>query len=322
MTQAIGVYSKLLVCPEASLGVPPTTLTGKILQLPINTVSLTAKQNTSKSNTLTGRRDATEAIMGNNDVSGNIVVPNDLKAIGWLLAMAFGSPTTTAIEGQTGFYKHVFKPSKTQPSFSVEKYFQATQIYLYSGCKVSKISASYGGDGELTRTFDILGCKETLPAATMGTATDVGFVRSGNFQAGILLDGTAAQIVTSVTLDTDLGLDNNGFSIGGGGFRTRINEGIITPSGKLTAFFDDNTLMEKAINGTETKIEITETVGTSSLKTILNKVKFARNTPGIPGQGGITQELDFNAFRASDSDPECIQYELVNDVASYAFTGV
>ena len=318
--QAMGVYSKTRLYPEEALSKLPETVKG--FEIPFNSNSLSSSQNSSSPGTITGRRDAAEPMLGNIDCTGDIVTPVDTDAFGYLLAAAFGRPTTTPGKSGTNLYTHVFKPGKTQPSFSVEKVFSNGVYSLINGVKVNQIEMTFGGDGELTATVGFIGCKETIndaAAATDENITKVGFNRLNNFQASLKIDGTDVAIATELSLTIPFGLDDSGYAIGSGGFRTRINEGIISPTGKLTAFFDDKTFIEKAMTSKITQLQVTLTKGDKSLVVDIPEVMFARKSPGIDGTKGITQELDYSAFYKENSLNSCIQFTLVNGVATYEF---
>ena len=319
MAQAIGVYSKLLLCPEKSLNVLPASLTGKVLALPFNSVSLAASQNTTDPGTISGRRDSVEAIYGNIDVSGTISVPADSNALGWWLAFAFGSPTTSS--AGSGKYKHIFKAANTQPSASIEKVFNNGVILKESGCKVSKLGFSFGGDGELVVNIDIVGCNETIEEAEWSGANKIPMRRYNNFQSSLLIDNEVQQIATEVTCDIDFGIDTEGYAIGGNGYRARANEGIIKPTGSITVFFDDASYLRKAESSTEMGIEVDLTHGDNVLKLIMPEVKFARTSPSIDGPTGITQQMDYSAYYGDNDKDACVLFELTNDVASYEFEG-
>lgn len=312
----MGVYSKCLVCKEEEFGKTPATLTGKVYSLPFNSISLSASQNVSDPGTITGSRHAVEGIYGNIDNAGDIVVPVDSRAFGYWLALAFGNPTTTS--AGAGKYKHVFKPTNTQPSAVIEKGFN-NGVYLTSnGCKVSQISMSVGGDGELTATFSFVGCKETTNAEALSTApTNVAIRRYNNFQASLLIDNEAEQIATEVTCDIDFGIDTEGYAIGGQGYRSRANEGIIKPSGSVTVFFDDATYLQKAQNSTKTALEIKFEANGNVLQLQLPEVKFALSSPSIDGATGITQQMDYSAFYENNAQQSCVVFTLTNDVAKY-----
>lgn len=319
MVQAMGVYSALHLIAETAFKIPPADYTGKVLNLPFNSNGVSGTQNTTDPATMTGRRDAVEAIYGNIDVTGDIVVPMDSNAIGYWLAFAFGAPTTVA--GTTeGTYVHTFKPSNIQPSAMIEKAFNNGVYVVSNGNKVNSLSTTFGGDGELTLSANISGCEEELKSTALSPApVDVPFKRLNNFQAALKIDGVEQQIVTQATLEVAFNLDTEGFALGGNGFRSRINEGTIKPSGTLTAFFDDKTYLEKAINSTKVSLEFTVTGANGTLSIRLPEAKFARKTPGIEGQTGITQELDYSAFYDNNEDNSCIVVTLTNTTATYTF---
>lgn len=318
-TQAMGVYSKFRIYPETALSTLPETVKG--FELPFNSNSFSSKQNTSVPGTISGRRDGTEPIMGNIDASGDVVFPLDGDAFGYLLAAAFGAPNTTAVK-ETNKYTHVFKPNKTQPSFSVEKVFSNGLYSLIKGTKVNQLEMSFGGDGELTVTAGFLGCKEDMvktAAADTANITVVPINRFNNFQASLKIDDKDVAVVTDLSLTIPFGLDDGGYAIGSKGYRTRINEGIISPTGQLTAFFDDDSFIQKAINSTITKIQIKLEKGNDSLVIDLPEVMFARATPSVEGATGVTQQLDYSAFYKNNALNSCIQFTLTNSVASYEF---
>lgn len=318
-TQAMGVYSKVRIYPETELSKLPSTVKG--YELPFNSNSLSSKQNTAVPGTISGRRDGTEPILGNIDASGDLVLPLDGDAFGYILAAAFGNPVTTQ-DKENSKYKHVFKPGATQPSFSVEKAFSNGQYSLINGVKVNQMEFSFGGDGELTTTVGLLGCAENMnheSAAQQENITVVPLNRFNNFQASLKIDDKDVAVATEMTLTIPFGLDDGGYAIGSKGYRTRINEGIISPTGKLTAFFDDDSFIQKAINSTITKMQIKLEKGKDSLIIDIPEVMFARSTPAIEGATGITQELDFSAFYKNNALNSCIQFTLTNGIASYVF---
>lgn len=318
MSQVIGNNTQLLMAYESTFNTLPTDLTGKVYSLPFNTFGVAGSQNTTDASTITGRRESTEPILGNVDVSGDVVVPVDVRAMGYWLALAFGAPTTTA-DDTSGLSTHVFKPVQVQPSCVLEQAMPLQNMFIRkTGCKVSKISFSFGGDGELTATVSLVGCNETVESTKLGDATAVPLERLNNFQVSSLsIGGNEVSIVTNATIDIDFGLDTDGYAIGDKGFRSRINEGIIKVSGQVTAFFDDATFIDMATNTTTTSLDIKLTRGTKSFEIKLPELQFARNTPGIDGQAGISQQLDYSAFYGTNSDNTNIVCTLVNDVAAY-----
>jgi len=316
MAQAMGVYSGVRFIPETTLGVTPDT--GTVRSLPFNSCTLAADQNRTIPETMTGRRDPVEPIMGNINVSGGLVVPLDANAFGWILAMAFGNPTTTSLGD--GKYQHVFKPGRTQPSVSIEKAFSNGDYFVNSGVKISSLGFSFGGDGELTVDVQMLGCNETIdddPIVEEESVEPVTLDRFNNFQAGLKIDNVSVAVATEVTLDVGFGLDEEGYAIGGNGFRSRINEGLLELSGNLTAFYDDATFIEKAMNSTTTALQIKLVKGASSLQIDLPEVQFPRKSPTIEGSAGIMQELEYGAFYKNNAANTSIMFTLINTTDSY-----
>lgn len=315
MGQAIGVYSQLGFVHETTLGTTPTS--PDVKTLPFNSCTVSAEQNMTSPQTLTGRRDPVEPILGNINVGGEIVVPLDVNAIGWILAMAFGNPTTTTVS--TGVYQHVFKPSNTQPSVSLERKLSNGDYYVDRGCKVSSLGFNFGGDGELVTNIGILGCSEIVDDSPLDASpTEITLDRVNNFQAALKEGGSNIAIATELGLNINFGLDENGYAIGGGGQRSRINEGLIEVSGSLTAFYDDDTLIAKAIAATETSLQVKLTKGSNSLTIDIPELLFARKSPSIENATGIMQSLNYNGYYKDNSDGTAIKFTLINGTASYA----
>lgn len=315
MGQAIGVYSQLGFVRETTLGTTPTS--PDVKTLPFNSCTVSAEQNMTSPQTLTGRRDPVEPILGNINVGGEIVVPLDVNAIGWILAMAFGNPTTTTVS--TGVYQHVFKPSNTQPSVSLERKLSNGDYYVDRGCKVSSLGFNFGGDGELVTNIGILGCSEIVDDSPLDDSpTEITLDRVNNFQAALKEGGANIAIATELGLNINFGLDENGYAIGGGGQRSRINEGLIEVSGSLTAFYDDDTLIAKAIAATETSLQVKLTKGSNSLTIDIPELLFARKSPSIENATGIMQSLNYNGYYKDNSDGTAIKFTLINGTASYA----
>lgn len=316
-TQAMGVYSGVRFIPEAELGVTPTS--GTVRSLPYNSCTVAAEQNRTAPGTMTGRRDPVEPIMGNINVGGGLTIPLDVNAFGWILAVAFGNPTTTSVTG--GKYQHVFKPGVEQPSISLEKAFSNGEYYVDKGCKISSMGFSFGGDGELTVDVQMLGCNEVINDEPISdSVTELALDRLNNFQAALKVDNAEVAVATELTLDINFGLDEEGYAIGGQGFRSRINEGLLELSGSMTAFYDDATYVEKAMNSTITALQVKLTKQGNSLQIDLPEVLFPRKSPTIEGSAGIMQNLDYGAFYKSNNLGTSIQFTLINDTASYAIS--
>ena len=315
---SVGSKTKTLIAFENIYGETPAEASSSAIRLDINSNGVACSQSSTAPSTLRGNRNPVEPILGNNDVSGDIAVPLDYVSFGYWLKAAFGTPSSAA-EGSAGKYKHVFKVSDSQPSFTLEKAFPGINTYLRDkGCKVSKLSLSVGGDGELVATVSVMGAKEEKATASMSESpVEPKFARAQNFQASAKLGGNVKGKLTSFSIDIDFGLDGDTYCIGGDGYREAICEGAITVSGTLEAFFDSMEYLDMAANNTATSAEIIFTGGDNSISLLLPELKFARTSPSIDGPGGIKQSLTYNAYYENSSQGSAVVVTLVNENTAY-----
>lgn len=320
--QAKGMKSKLLLGFEDSYNTMATTWQN----MPFNENSLASSQSLIESNTITGTRNPMQPALGQIDVSGSITIPLDVRSIGYWLKAVFGAPTTTAktpAAGETpakGPYTHVFKIRDSQPSISIEKGFGDINKYeQYSGVKVSKISFDAEvGNNETTVQMDLLGCDEvTANTSAKADAVMLPMLRFNNFNASCKQGGKVMGVARKMTIDLDCGLDNDSYVLNGKGTRIDIPEGIIKVSGSLTTLFTDLDLLNLAINGTETSLELLYTIGDYSLSILIPEVQLERKSPSITGPKGVTLETTFNGFYGDDAQKSAIVVTLVNDVETY-----
>ena len=85
----------------------------------------------------------------------------------------------------------------------------------------------------------------------------------------------------------------------------------------MTTFFDDKSLLEKAINNESVSLQLTMTKGKQSLVIDIPEILLERKTPEITGAKGLTVDLKYNAFYEKSAIGTCIQFTLINDVAKY-----
>lgn len=314
----VGSKTSTLIAFETAYGVTPTDAATKSIRMPFNNNGVASSQNSTAPSTIRGNRSPVEPILGNNDVSGDIVVPVDYTAFGYWLKAAFGDPTSAKV-GETTNYKHIFKIKDSQPSLTIEKAFPGINTYIKEhGCKVSKLSLSVGGDGELTATISVMGGKEEITTTSMATTpVEAVLNRAQNFQAKVKIGGTIKGKITSFGMDIDFGLDGESYCIGGNGFREAICEGLASVSGTIEAFFDSKEYIAMAEASTETSAEVVISTGDFALSILLPEIKFARTSPGIDGPGGIKQSLSYNAYYQDDANASAVVVTLTNKNAAY-----
>ncbi|QJW46919.1 hypothetical protein HA075_14500 [bacterium BFN5] len=314
MSRAKGYNSQLVLGYENEYGTTPAVSTG--YNMPFNQSKIGVKQNLIESATIRGRRDREEPVVGNIDVAGNIVIPIDQVGIGFWLTAMFGSPTTT---GSGNPYTHVFKVKDSQPSLVLEQQYPDIATYeMFNGCKVNKFAFTYGGDTELTAQVDLIGAKRTIGAAAFTSdLTDVSLLRFSNFQGRVEEAGSPLAIVTEATLNLDFGLDGNNYAIGGGGYRTELPEGYLQVSGTIKAFFENATLLNKAVQNTKTSLNFKFVNGAHSLGFFMEEVVLEQTSPGIENEKGIFINLPFKAFYHNGIGGSAVVATLVNSQESY-----
>lgn len=312
MTQAQGYRGRLALAYESAYGITPTSPSGFIM--PITSSKIVAKQTLIEDKTIRGIRDVAPPGLGNIDVQGPVVVPIDEINIGYWLKALFDTPTTT---GSADPYTHVFKPGFTQPSMCLEQQFpDLGQYFLYNGCKVSKFTAAFEvNNNDLQASIDIMGSKETPETVSfLSTPSTNPMTKFGAFMASIKDGGSTLADVTKVDLTIDTGLDGTVYTLGSGGFRGSLPEGMLAISGTVTAIFDSMALLNKAISGTTSSIELnlSNSLTEHSLNILLPEVIYERTSPGIDGPKGVSIALPFKAFYNTNPNGVSIVATLIN----------
>jgi len=312
MTQQKGVTSQLLIGIESAYKTEATA--GFVM--PFNSSGLAPGQTLSQAATITGTRNPVQPFAGNRDVAGPIVVPADSIAMWYWLQAMFGDPVTTGSDP----YEHEFKIGDSMPSLTIEHQFTdlGTDAYVrFLGCKIGSMNMTFGGDGELVVTLNVVGASESNETSSFdGSPTTVSLGRVQNFQAALTEGGGSLSNATELALNIDFGLDTDNYVIGGSGVRGSLPEGIVGVSGSLKTLFEDVTLLNKAINSTETSLKVTVTSSASSiLEFEIQELQYERSTPPIEGPQGLMATLNFQGYYDNGSEASAIVARVTNSEA-------
>ncbi|MCK5541710.1 MAG: hypothetical protein KAI40_03385 [Desulfobacterales bacterium] len=313
MTQATGALAKLVLGFETTFG----TAAAAGFVIPINSSTLKMSRNQTQPATITGNINPVEPYDGNSSVSGEINVPIDSLAFWYMLKAALGVPVTT---GASSPYAHAFKAGTTRPSLTLEHQFTdlaTPKYFLYTGCKISTISLSAGDDGELVATFGVVGTSEVIGTSPFDAdPTDLGFARLKNNQLTLKEGGSTISNAKMVDCSINFNVDTGQYVIGGGGVLGSIPEGVMTITGNLNALFEDTVLLQKALDSTESSLELTfEESATSKIVILFPEIKYALNSPGIEGPMGIAVSLPFAAYYTNASEETSLLVTLSNPEA-------
>ena len=315
---ARGYKTTCMLDYETSFGVAPSTKAPVIL--PINSFGLTVSRNKNSAQTLRGRRDPDMPFDGNVSTAGDIVVPVGTRAFGYWLKLLFGDPTTT---GSGSAYTHVFKPGDTAPSAVIQCAYGTDPASYghYTGCKVSSLQLTAGGDEELTATLSMAGKMATFDTTNYDTGDDAEPIilnRLSNFQASLKKDNTTFAVCTGFDINIDNGLDTDTRTLGTAGELYDIPEGIMSVTGNVTCLFTSLALLNDAKNSTEMSLELAFTIdANNSLSILLPEVQIQYQGPTVEGPTGIRTQYPFVAYYNNAAANTVVQVTLKNDVSAY-----
>jgi hypothetical protein len=313
--QQRGSQVAIVIDYETTFGSDPGAPAG--IQVPFLSESLTATRAQNTSEVINGTRNPSRPFQGNTDISGDITVPVDKRYFGYWLKALFGAPTTTG----AGPYTHVYKVDDTacQPSLVLQKDFSdLPQFFKYNGVKVGSMALTVGGDGEVTATLSLLGASLTESGTDYdATPTTHVYEQFRSLDAALNEGGSASAEFTELSIDINANLDGDVYAIGDGGNRSAIPEGKYSMEGSGTILFDNMTLYNKALNQTESSIEVIYTRDSHSLTIDFNEVEYGLNSPQVSGNEGVNLNLDFQAYDDDDAANSAVEITLINDVASY-----
>ncbi len=316
MAQAKGSLAQFLGgVKEATYKTTPGSVSAFVL--PIISSGLSANQGNIDSNVIRGNRNAAMPAKGNTTVAGSVVVPVDLINIGYWLQMLLGDPTTTGSDP----YTHVFKVTSALDSWVLEHgYSDITQFQEFNGCKCNSLAFSFDAtaNAELTATAQVEGATEALGTSSIDASPTTQTLTPFEIDDLAMTEGgSAIASVRSVDFTVSNNLDTGNYVVGGSGERGSMPEGLCKVDGSLTALFEDQTLLTKALNSTESSIVATLTSGSYSLALELNELKYSYQSPGIQGPQGILQTLPFTAYYNDHADASAVVATLINTLATY-----
>jgi hypothetical protein len=285
--------------------------------LPLNSFDVRSNRTLNRANTLSSDRNPLEPFAGNLSVSGNIVVPVDSVAMAlWMIAM-FGLPGTTG----AGPYVHEFKIPSVQRSLTIETGFTdlaTDKFQRFVGCKVNSFAMTAGGDGELVATMGVMGKSDSMEAATFHAGTAITMARVNNFQAALTEGGSALANATEISINIGFPMDPY-YVIGGAGSVGSLAEQKVEVSGNIKTLFEDVSLLDKALAGTESSLKLTVTGGASSVFELeIQELLYERNSVPVPGPQGLLVDLNFQGYYANGGEASGIVARLTNGVSSYA----
>jgi hypothetical protein len=192
----------------------------------------------------------------------------------------------------------VLKIGTTETSFSFQTAFKDIgRFHVMTGGVVNETSISIKPDSIVTCTFTLVGKDMTVSAVDLDAAP----APAGTTEPFDALTGTISEGGGSIAIVT--GLD---FSISnsieatkaiGAAVAAEQIEGLCAVTGTVTAYFENDTLLEKFINETSSSISVTLTDPASNTLTFdFPNVLYTGGEVALSGTGPVTLSMPFTAL--------------------------
>jgi hypothetical protein len=275
MAFAQGSRSSLAYIAESTFGTTPSTPT--FANLPFNTHSLDLTKDRVEGNEIQADRMPRVDRHGNRQAGGSIEADLRKGDFDAFFESAFLSSFST----------DVLKIGTTPKFFTIEDAANdISEFRLFTGMSVSTLNVSIAPNQMVTATFDMVGKNMTQNATTGSTggaptapSTNAPFDSySGSIEDG----GSAISIVTSI----DFSLTNSlapTFVIGSDSAQ-QLEYGRAVVEGTMTVYYENESLINKFLNETESAIEVTvdDPTGGSAYTFLFPRVKY--NGASVPVQ--------------------------------------
>jgi len=292
---------------------------------------------TSESIVLEKNMVVTDAIRGDSSRSvwreGAYRVGGDISAelqptgeFGTLIKHALGRVATAGPSGTPDVvYVHDIFPSGTLPEGLRVEVDREAGNFVYDGMKINSMTLNCAVGEPLSVTYSLLGRSET----TGGTKTSDASISTLNpltFDEGALtVDGTSQEVSGfTLTINNNLKEDKGAL---GSKYRVALpKSGFRDVTGSLNMEFDDMTMYNKYVNGTESALALKFTsddviTGAASETYELHiecpRVVFTGTTPTVSGPDLIYFDMPFTALATNSPAEDWQRYEvrvrLIND---------
>lgn len=324
MAQGKGSSARLLMGKETTWGTTPTFSAGDTMVIPFASETITGSQAKENNPHLNSSRLYGKPVRTRAEVGGDISLMLNPLGHGRILHGLLGPAVTTG----AGPYVHTFKPG-VLPSWSFEKGFTDISEYIvYAGMYVGKLSGTIKDSGFVACSTTLMGKSASPSTATSFDSAPTALVDNpfdcAAAAVAITEGGSAIGIATEMTFDIDNELDGDNFTIANQGQRGSITTGKCLVTGQLTAFFENETLLNKAINSTESAIVVTlqhgtgdGSAGNEQLVLTFPEIEYDRQDPQVGDSGGVLVVLPFRAYYVNNADATSFKAVLKNTVVAY-----
>jgi hypothetical protein len=251
-----------------------------------------------------------------------IDVPTVDTFVIWVPMGGSSTITCTTIKKCTaGTFTYTYKGGGKLPSYIVEKGFpDIAQYFKYTGCTAGSLDISnIAASGIASFNVDFMGAAETTATSSFDSGTPIdntkiSFDNTLLAAADVKEGGSAINYLKSISIKLDNALDGDTFVVGGGGVRGGINAGVYQVTGSIQAVFQDMALYTKALNRTESSLDLAwklgtgaGTAGNESVQIVIPELLFSAKSPPISSDGGVFMDMDFTGDYTDNADAAAIK---------------
>ncbi|MEE3046653.1 MAG: phage tail tube protein [Pseudomonadota bacterium] len=321
--RAYGADAQLLATFESTYGTAPDGSGGGVYKkLSFKSSTLGGEKPLGYDPILGQGRDAQDPYYDALTVNGDIVVPVDLRAIGFWLKGLLGSADTT--DNLDGTYTHVFTSGGDLPSLAIETGHTAltTPVFdMRTGAKLGGLQIDMQRTGPVNMTINGVVAQGEASASSSEDSTPGTYALSRFSQGSgsIELDSSQLAAVTGGSLTFSNNLEPVE-TIRDDGKIDGVDETEATAEGSITVRYStDSTIRDTVDAETPVAMQYGWSIPGSegyALTFDFPRVFLPKVKQPVDGPGGVQAEYNWRAAYDASSG-HMMQVTLVNDVASY-----
>jgi len=287
MAIASGSRHRLAAIAEVTYGTTPTTPAFSTMRH--NSCNIGLSKDAVESEEIRGDRQITCFRHGNKSVGGDIE--------GELAYGEYDSLIEAALCGT--WSTDVLKAGTTRRSFTIERTFQdITQYVRYTGCEVNTMSISIAPNSMVGVSFGFIGKDQSIAQTAIASSTYSALTDTcqfDSFTATISEGGSPIALVTEAEITLENGIEPQ--FVVGSSTTLRPSIGRCNVTGSITVYLEDQAMLTKFQNETESSLDLTLTDPDGNTFQIeIPKLKYTSGQPDVSGEGSVTVSMDFQAI--------------------------
>lgn len=314
---ASGSNLRLSFIDEKTWGETPATPKMKVIA-GIVSETLGGQMDLLQSKALNPNRGVDFVAAGQKKAQGDISYEMGVRGSVGLIGRLLGKIDT--VDNTDGTYTHTCTVAKGPISMTIEKWFQDVALgFVFRGVKPNTFSVSADPNGIINGTIGLMAKNyesTTKPLDPTPESTSHSFY--DGIRASVKVGGKQFDMNT-VSFDVTNNIEDQ--RVIGRDESVALTPGVCEVKGTFSVTYNDNQILDKAVNGVEDRLEIEFYNKTFSASFLFPRVKYTGDVvPKASGPSTVNIELSFNALL--DNDPlsptfnKSIVLTVINDEAT------